>query len=103
MQTKLHSCYNCVGKDRPEAHEINKYVVTKYAPEWRELGEALGMSPEILNIIHTDHPNSCEERCKTMLRRWLQQDPSATWGTLVDAIHSSTISSSITTAGINLL
>jgi len=38
-----------------------------------------------------------------MLRRWLQQDPSATWGTLVDAIHSSTISTSITTEGTKLL
>ena len=66
-------------------------VVPYWAAKWRELGEALGFLPSQLDIINIDHPNSCEERCKVMLQKWLKQDLSATWGKLVDtmkAIHS---------------
>ena len=79
------------GDDTPEAHDTNTHVVPYCAEKWRELGEALGFSPSQLNIINVDNPSSCEERCKVMLRKWVQQNLSATWGKLVDAakaIHS---------------
>ena len=46
----------------------------------------LGMTSDQLDIISVDHPNSCEERCRVMLRKWTQCDPSATWGKLIDAV-----------------
>jgi len=58
------------------------------ADKWRELGEALGFSPSQLNIINVDHPNSCEDRCKVILQKWLRQDTSATWGKLIDAVKT---------------
>lgn len=77
-----------LGDDRPEAIDTNRYVIPHCAAEWRELGEAIGISPSQLNIINVDHPNSCEERCKVVLRKWVEQDPSATWGKLVDAVNT---------------
>ena len=58
------------------------------AAKWRELGEALGFLPSQLDIINTDHPNSCEERCKVMLQKWVKKDLSATWGKLADAVKA---------------
>jgi len=49
-----------------------------YIPKWWEVGEALNMAPETLNISEAAHPKSCEERCKLMLRKWLQLDKMAT-------------------------
>ena len=91
------------GDEKPMEQDTNGYVVPHCSTKWRELGLALGVTTSQLDIIHVDHPNSCEERCRVMLRKWLQQDPSATWGKLVDAIHSSTLSPSITCGGTKLL
>ncbi|XP_065915638.1 NACHT, LRR and PYD domains-containing protein 3-like [Dysidea avara] len=72
--------------DIPEARDTNTNVVPYCAPNWRELGEALGMTAFQLDIINADHLNSCEERCKVMLQNWLKKDASATWGKLIDAV-----------------
>ena len=77
-----------IGDDSPKALEINRHVAPYCATKWRELGEALGMTPPQLDIINVDHPNSCEERCKVMLRKWVKQDVSATWGRLVDCMNT---------------
>ena len=87
------------GEDKPVAHDINRLVVPKFAAKWRELGEALGLSPEQLDIIFADSPSSCEERCKMVLRKWQSLDPSATWGKLIDASNAI---SSIAAAGMHL-
>ena len=76
----------------PEAFHIHRLVVTKCAANWRELGEALGIAADKLNIVAADFPSNCEERCKQMLRRWVREDLSATWGKLIDAVHSPTVS-----------
>ena len=61
------------------------------------------MTPEVLDIISVDHPVSCKERCKVMLRDWLKKDCSATWGTLVDAVNSVHVVPSSSVQGINIL
>ena len=86
--------------DRPAAHDINKYVVPNCSAKWRELGEALGMTSDQLDIITVDHPTSCEDRCKMMLRKWLDHNPSATWGKLIDAVDSSIVTVHNNTEGI---
>jgi len=78
--------------EKPKPHEINTLVVPKCAIKWRELGEALRISSDTLDIINADHPNSVESRCKVMLRRWLQQDASATWSKLLNAMCSPGVS-----------
>ena len=94
---------NVTGNERPEERDTTEYIVPQCATKWRELGLSLGVTSSQLDIISVDHPNSCEERCKVMLKIWLLEDPSATWGKLVDAIHFSTPSSFITTGGTKLL
>jgi len=58
------------------------------AVKWRELGEALEFSSSQLDMIHTEHPSSCDVRCKVILQKWVKQDPSASWGKLVDAVKA---------------
>jgi len=45
------------------------------------------MTSSQLDIIDYDE-RKCEEKCKKMFRKWLTFDCSATWGKLIDAIHS---------------
>jgi len=92
--------YLSIGNDTPNEHDINHDVVPHCATKWRELGTALGLRSPQLDIINVDHPNSCEERCKVMLRKWLRQNPSANWGVLIDAID--TLNVSITTKGLHI-
>jgi len=44
------------------------------------------MESHKLDIIEVDYHNSCVKRCQVMLQRWKQQDVTATWGKLVDAV-----------------
>ncbi|XP_065883713.1 uncharacterized protein [Dysidea avara] len=86
----------------PNERDINRDVVPHCAAKWRELGTALGLTSSQLDIINVDHPISCEERCRAMLRKWLDLYHSATWGQLVDAmgtVHSLTDIVSTTTEG----
>ena len=87
----------------PNERDINRDVVPHCAAKWRELGTALGLTSSQLDIINVDHPISCEERCRAMLRKWLDLYHSATWGQLVDAmgtVHSLTDIVSTTTEGL---
>ena len=82
------TCCTYVGDDKPQLRDIFRHVIPHYATKWRELGEVLGMTSTQLDIISCDYPSSCEERCREMLVKWLNQDISPTWGKLVDATHT---------------
>ena len=82
----MHDLCHVAGDNIPEARELNMHIVPNYATKWRELGEEALASQ--LDIILVDHPNSCEERCKVMLQKWLRMDISATWGKLDDAART---------------
>jgi len=86
MQLSYSVIIISIGNDTPNERDINHVVQYGCATKWRELGAALGLRSWQLDIINVDHPNSCEERCKVMLRKWLRQNPSANWGMLSDAI-----------------
>ena len=74
----------------PSDLDIKRKVVPHYAVRWRQLGLAIGMTSNELDIIKTDFPDSCESRCHEMLRNWLKYSSSpASWGNLLDAINSS--------------
>ena len=93
------------GNDRPTERDFNIHVVPNYATKWRELGALLGLASSKLDIIEYDHPHSCEERCKAVLRKWLKIDVCATWGKLVEAtaavyLSSGNVSAHVTTEGI---
>ena len=88
--------------DRPTEYDLNIHVVPNYATKWRELGAVLGLAPPKLDVVEYDHPHSCEERCKAVLRKWLKVD---VCGKLVEAtaavyFSSGNVSAHLTTEGI---
>ena len=53
--------------------------------QWYDLGLQLQLSPSTLDTIKADHHTS--DDCKrTMLRKWLQIDPEASWEKLAAAL-----------------
>ena len=52
--------------------------------EWYDLGLQLHLSPSTLDTIAA-HP-SVEDHKRMMLRKWLQQDPEASWEKLASAL-----------------
>ena len=67
--------------------DVEDYLVTRLATQWRQLGEQLNIDQNSLDILQHNYPNDCEECCSRMLADWLDQNTheNTTWGTLIDA------------------
>ena len=75
--------------DRPEDLEVElRDVVIALkdvgGKEWYDLGLQLHLSPSTLDTIAA-HPD-IEDHKRMMLRKWLQQDPEASWEKLASAL-----------------
>ena len=70
--------------------DIENYVVTRCAPQWKWLGRQLNMDKHLINIIQHDHGKDCVECCSRMLEAWLEQNTcdNATWEILLNAVHN---------------
>ena len=70
--------------------DIQDHVVTKWAPQWKQLGKELNVDQSLINIIQHDHGNDCVECCSRMLEAWLEQNThdTTTWETLTEAIDN---------------
>ena len=77
-----------ITEKKPTELYLRRLVVNQYASQWREIGLALGFSTGELDNIQINHSNKVEDRCKTMLMRWLEKDTEATWGKLFDVIDN---------------
>ena len=68
--------------------DINNYVVTKWAPRWKELSRQLNINQDSINILERNHANDCEVCCSRMLEAWLDENihDDATWEILICAI-----------------
>ena len=74
----------------PTMADIHHKLVQKYAKLWRLLGLELGLKDyDIDNISEQNvhHPRKLKMCFIAMLKQWLINFPSATWGTLEDAIN----------------
>ena len=82
--------YLTTGEDRPTIKDLNNHVIEQYAIYWKQLGVELGVQNyHIANITENNASRKLrqvEECCSQMLQKWLDIDPSATWGKLDDAI-----------------
>ena len=77
-----------VTEKKPTELYLHRLFVNPYAAQWREIGLALGFSTWELDVIQINHCNKVEDRCKTVLMRWLEKDAQATWGKLFDVIDN---------------
>ena len=76
-----------LGNRKPEASELHRHIVPKYAARWRDLGVQLKIPEHHLNTIavnNTNHPSYSEQCCKAVLEKWMKITPNATW----DKLHS---------------
>ena len=87
--TYLLFCYTLcilIEYKRPTLRDVYKYVVPKYAHEWRFLGGLLHFEQAELDIIFSDFRNDSKECCRRLLFIWLDKYSDASWNQLVSAI-----------------
>ena len=76
---------------KPTIVDINNLVVTPVAARWWTVANYLEVDSCIIEIILKNHPNNCEQACRDMLNRWLQEgdytgEKGRTWDTLLTAV-----------------
>ena len=69
-------------------------MVEQYAVYWKQLGAELGVKDyQVANITENNASRKLrqvEECCSQMLQKWLEIDPSATWGRLDNVLQKIT-------------
>ena len=66
--------------------DLNRYVIKKYAADWKKIGLELGLPPDTLRIIRINYPHQVEDCFEDELDRWLKLTPNATWRMLEVAL-----------------
>ena len=75
------------GDDTPDWRDLHRNVVSQYAVHWKAIAAELGLEHYHIANIYENHHHNIEDACATMLRKWLDDGTSPTWGTLDDAIN----------------
>ena len=78
-----------IGGDTPTMLDLYNSVIEPYAAKWERLGTLLGLEyHKIENISKNNayNPDRAVNCCCTMLKEWLDNAPSPTWGKLEDAV-----------------
>ena len=73
---------------RPTLRDVCKYVVPKYAHEWKYLGALLDFDQAELDIILTDSHHISKDCCRMLLSTWLERNSVASWDQLLLAIDN---------------
>ena len=79
---------------KPLLKDLYIYVTPRYAADWIVIGTLLNIPDPTLRIIELNHMYRAAPCCNEMLRRWLQMDLTASWGTLFNIIESPAVSCS---------
>lgn len=61
---------------------------SRCAADWKEIGTLLGLRNGELKIIEYEHSIRVRDCWCTMLAKWLEDIPNASWGQLISAIES---------------
>ena len=79
-------------QNRPTMQKLNHYI-KDMAPSYQTIGLELGVPYATLKLIRND-PNflDIKEKCREMLHVWLENDISATWKKLCDALQEAEMS-----------
>ena len=74
-------------ENTPTPKELNHYI-TDMAPSYQDIGLELDIPYATLKLIRRDPSLSdLKEKCRKMLEVWLENDTSATWKKLCDALQ----------------
>ena len=81
---------NLFTDNKPDLPSLLDRIVHKqYAIHWEKLGMKLGLADHHINAISDNNkynPNRVEDCCTAVLKQWLKEVPSPTWGKLNDAV-----------------
>ena len=77
----------------PKPKDLYQHVTPHYAADWIEIGTQLGLPIGELRAIEAGYPTNVKWCCNRMLEKWLEMDPTASWGKLFTAIESPAVSS----------
>ena len=81
--------YYFIGKETPQMKDIEDHVVTRFAKQWRQLGNLLNIDQNSMDNLEHNYPNDCEKCCSRMFEAWLQENTkeNTTWEFLINAIN----------------
>ena len=82
------SCFCVPAVSIPQLKDLHNLVTPDYAAYWRVIGINIGLKVGLLDIIDHDHPNRAEDCCNAVWKQWLDVDPKASWGTLIQVLGS---------------
>ena len=82
-----------VATSTPLLKDLHNHITPHYAARWRVIGMLLGLPNGTLDIIKYDNRDKAEPCCDAVLEEWLEVDPSASWGKLLEVIVSPAVSS----------
>ena len=83
-------CFNFV-ETHPTERYWNQLYIEQHALHWREIGLELNLTSAILDNIEANnenHKNKVQDCCKAMLKRWLKEEPKATWKKLLEVTNA---------------
>jgi len=66
--------------------ELNRFVIRKFAAEWKNVGLELDLQLDAIKIIERDYPLKTEDCFREVLHKWLKLTPNATWKSLEVAL-----------------
>ena len=73
--------------ERPTMKNLNRYVTTRYATDWYDIGLELDLELDVLEIIKKDNPQQSITCFRKTLDKWLKLNgDNATWKALEVAI-----------------
>ena len=73
--------------ERPTMKNLNRYVTTRYATDWFDIGLELDLELDVLEIIKKDNPQQSVTCFRKTLDKWLKLNgDNATWKALEVAI-----------------
>ena len=65
---------------------LHRYVIEKYAPDWKAIGSELNLKDSTLDVIAVDYPLKSTACFEETLKKWLNLNTGATWEMLEVAI-----------------
>ena len=77
----------------PTLKDLYQHITPRYAAHWEVIGTLLGLPSGELQAIEAGYPTNVKWCCNQMFKKWLEVDPTASWGKLFTVIESPAVSS----------
>ena len=77
----------------PQLKDFYQHITPQYAADWKVIGTLLGLPSGELQAIEAGYPTNVKWYCNQMLEKWLEMDPTVSWGKLFTVIESPAVCS----------